>query len=143
MKVIVLPSGSRMAESCTPLFTVSIAPGQPPSRDVGDVPVQVVHREVQQGRAGAIGVASDLDPATVGHPPFDEPTLHRQVVGGTPEQTRIPSVRGLEVGHRDDRQDMINRHRLFAPLSNERTAVNPRRGTNPDVGRSPTGSLLT
>ena len=48
MKVIVLPSGSRMVDSCTPLFTVSIAPGASPrSRDLGDVPVQVVHREVQ------------------------------------------------------------------------------------------------
>jgi hypothetical protein len=46
MKVIVLPWGSRMADSRTPLFTVSIAAGQPPSRDVGDVLVQIVHREV-------------------------------------------------------------------------------------------------
>src|SRR5688572_15591563 len=114
MKVIVLPSGSRMADNCTPLFhRLDRSWGQPPSRDVSDVLVQVVHREVHQARAGAIGVASDLDPSTVGHPPFDEQTLHRQVVGGTAEETLVPSVRSFEVGHRDDGEDMINRHPLF------------------------------
>jgi hypothetical protein len=93
---------------------------QPPSRDVGDVLVQVVDREVQQGPAGAIGVASDLDPSTVGHPPFDEPTLHRQVVGQAAKQTLVPSVRSFEVGHRDYGEDMIDGHRLL-PLSSERT----------------------
>ena len=58
-------------------------------------------------------ITSDLDPSTVGHPPFDEPALHRQVVGGTAEQTPVPSVRSFEVGHRYYGEDMIDGHRLL------------------------------
>lgn len=64
--------------------------------------VQVIYCEVQQGRAGATGIASDLDPPSVSDPSFDELTLHRQVVGGATEQALIPSLRTFEIGHRDD-----------------------------------------
>src|SRR5664280_2771162 len=64
--------------------------GQAPSADIGDLPVQVVHGEVQQARSGAVGVEGDLDPAIFGYPPFDEATRHRQVVGGTAEEAFVP-----------------------------------------------------
>jgi len=110
MKVILLPSGSVMADNCTPLFTVSTAPAAIPRAERSAI--QVAHREVQQGRAGPLGVEGYLHPPAVGHPPLDE-TLHRQVVGGTAEETLVPRAGSVKVGHRDDGEYMIYGHCLF------------------------------
>src|ERR1039458_651876 len=79
--------------------------GQAPPRDFGDVAVQVVHREVHQAPAGAVGVEGDLDPATLGHPPFDEATLHWQVVAREGTAAYVPNGGSFHVGHRYNGKD--------------------------------------
>ena len=117
MKVILLPSGSVMADNCTPLFTISTAPGAKPLPETSAMmPDQVVHRKVQQARAGAFGVEGDLDPTTVGHPPFDEATLHGQVVGWAPKETFIPGAGCFKVAHRDNCKNELDGHRALLLL---------------------------
>src|SRR5438105_695685 len=49
-------------------------------REVGDMPVQIVHGEVQQRATRTAGVVEQLDPAGLGDLPLGQ-TVHRTVVG--------------------------------------------------------------
>ena len=117
MKVILLPSGSVMADNCTPLFTISTAPGAKPLPETSAISRTKSSTAKFDGPgAGAFGVEGDLDPTTVGHPPFDRTSSMGRLSAGRPKETFIPGAGCFKVAHRDNCKNELDGHRALLLL---------------------------
>ena len=110
MNAIVFPSGSVTVDVRTPLLASTISCRCDAARaDLGQMVLQVVDGEVEQASARALRVAEHLHPGAGKHLPFDE-RGHRIVVGGPPEQRRVPLLASVDIGYGHDGQHMFYRH---------------------------------
>jgi hypothetical protein len=110
MNAIVFPSGSVTVEICTPLLASTISSDATPRPPISaPMCLQVVDGEIEQASARALRVAEHLHPRAGKHLPFDE-RGHRIVVGGPPEQRRVPLLTSVDVGYGHHRQYMFYRH---------------------------------
>ncbi|HXA31068.1 MAG TPA: hypothetical protein VNV87_02325, partial [Acidimicrobiales bacterium] len=72
--------------------------------------VQIIDCEVHQGGTGTRWVGGDLQPPVVGDLPFDESTVHGQIVGRATEEALVPCVASFKIGHGDNGKNMLDGH---------------------------------
>ena len=103
MNAIVFPSGSVTVDVCTPLLASTISSDAMPRPPISARwLLQVVDGEVEQAFARALRVAEHLHPGAGKYLPFDQ-RGHRVVVGGPPEQRRVPLLTSVDIGYRAQR----------------------------------------
>lgn len=94
--MMVLPSGSSIEHSRTPLSASTSSPVSIPR------PGEAV--------AGVFGRVEHLEPAGVGEAPLRETAGHRHIGGFGAEEAPISLVAGLEIAHGDDGEGVIEGH---------------------------------